>query len=79
LNGNSSRFNRCRFELLSSQRERTPSGGDCYRFVLTQPDVDVCLTGPATAQHVDEALEALRRGPMTAEELEWMRRVGRAV
>jgi hypothetical protein len=28
---------------------------------------------------VDEALEALRRGPMTAEELEWMRRVGRAV
>ena len=59
--------------------ERTPTGGDCYRFVLTQPDVDVCLTGPATAQHVDEALEAFRRGPMTAEELEWMRRVGRAV
>ena len=59
--------------------ERTPTAGDCYRFVLTQPDVDVCLTGPATAQHVDEALEALRRGPMTAEELDWMRRVGRAV
>ena len=59
--------------------ERTPTGADCYRFVLTQPDVDVCLTGPATAQHVDDALEALRRGPMTGEELEWMRRVGRAV
>ena len=59
--------------------ERTPTGGDCYRFVLAQPDVDVCLTGPASAQHVDEALEALRRGPVKPEELEWMRRVGRAV
>jgi predicted aldo/keto reductase-like oxidoreductase len=59
--------------------ERTPTGGDCYRFVLTQPDVDVCLTGPASAHHVDDALEGLRRGPMTGEELEWMRRVGRAV
>jgi aryl-alcohol dehydrogenase-like predicted oxidoreductase len=61
------------------QGERTPTGGDCYRFVLAQSDVDVCLTGPGTAQHVDEALEALRRGPMTPEELDWMRRVGRAV
>jgi aryl-alcohol dehydrogenase-like predicted oxidoreductase len=59
--------------------ERTPTGGDCYRFVLAQPDVDVCLTGPSTVLHVEEALEALRRGPMTAEEMEWMRRVGRAV
>jgi aryl-alcohol dehydrogenase-like predicted oxidoreductase len=59
--------------------ERTPAASDCYRFVLAQPDVDVCLTGPSTAEHVDEALEALRRGPMTAEELDWMRRVGRAV
>jgi predicted aldo/keto reductase-like oxidoreductase len=59
--------------------ELTPTGNDCYRFVLAQPDVDVCLTGPATAQHVDEALEALRRGPMTTEELDSMRRVGRAV
>ena len=59
--------------------ERTPTGGDCYRYVLTQQDVDVCLTGPGTAQHVEEALEALRRGPMTPEELDWMKRVGRAV
>jgi aryl-alcohol dehydrogenase-like predicted oxidoreductase len=59
--------------------ERVPTAADCYRFVLAQPDVDVCLTGPSSAQHVDEALAALRRGPMTAEELDWMRRVGRAV
>lgn len=59
--------------------ERVPTGGDCYRFVLGQPDVDVCLTGPASAQHVDEALEALRRGPLSPDELAWLRRVGRAL
>ena len=37
------------------------------------------MTGPANAAQMDEALEALRRGPMTEEELAWMRRVGRAV
>ena len=61
------------------EAERVPTAGDCYRFVLEQPDVDVCMTGPSTAEHVEQALEALRRGPMTADELEWMRRVGRAV
>lgn len=61
------------------QGERVPAGSDCYRFVLDQPDVDVCLTGPSTAQHVDEALEALRRGPLSPDETAWMRRVGRAL
>ncbi len=56
-----------------------PTAADCYRFVLARPEVDVCMTGPATAEHVEQALEALRRGPMTEDELTWMRRVGRAV
>jgi aryl-alcohol dehydrogenase-like predicted oxidoreductase len=56
-----------------------PTAVDCYRFVLTRPEVDVCMTGPATAEHMDQALEALRRGPMPEDELAWMRRVGRAV
>ncbi len=59
--------------------EPTPTAADCYRFVLSRPEVDVCMTGPANAAQMDEALEALRRGPMTEEELAWMRRVGRAV
>jgi aryl-alcohol dehydrogenase-like predicted oxidoreductase len=59
--------------------ERVPTATDCYRFVLSRPEVDVCLTGPASAAQMEEALEALRRGPMTAEELDWMHRVGRAV
>jgi hypothetical protein len=56
--------------------ERTPSAGDCYRFVLSNPDVDVCATGPTLAAHVDEAIAARELGPMTADELAWMRRVG---
>jgi len=59
--------------------ERAPTATDCYRYVLSRPEVDVCLTGPADAAQMDEGLEALRRGPMSEEELAWMRRVGRAV
>jgi aryl-alcohol dehydrogenase-like predicted oxidoreductase len=59
--------------------EPVPTAADCYRYVLTQPDVDVCLTGPANAAQMKEALEALRLGPMSQDELAWMRRVGRAV
>jgi aryl-alcohol dehydrogenase-like predicted oxidoreductase len=59
--------------------EKVPTATDCYRFVLTRPEVNVCMTGPASAAEMEQALEALRRGPLSEEELTWMRRVGRAV
>jgi aryl-alcohol dehydrogenase-like predicted oxidoreductase len=59
--------------------ERIPTAADCYRYVLTRPEVDVCMTGPKNAAQMDHALEALRLGPMSEDELAWMRRVGRAV
>ena len=59
--------------------DRVPTATDCYRFVMSNPAVDVCMTGPATEQHVREATEALDRGPMNEEELAWMRRVGQAI
>ena len=59
--------------------ERVPTAADCYRYVLTRPEVDVCMTGPKDAAQMEHALEALRLGPMSEDELEWMRRVGRAV
>ena len=59
--------------------ERAPTAADCYRYVLTRPEVDVCMTGPANAAEMDQALEALGRGPMSESELAWMARVGRAV
>ncbi len=56
--------------------ERVPTAADCYRFVLSRPEVDVCMTGPSSAAHMDEALRALDAGPMPPDELAWMRRVG---
>ncbi len=70
-------------QLLKSRKlpasERRPSAVDAYRFVLSRPEVDVCLTGAANAQQMDQALEALDRGPMSEDELAWMHRVGKAI
>jgi aryl-alcohol dehydrogenase-like predicted oxidoreductase len=59
--------------------DRTPRASDCYRFALSHPTVQVCLAGPADAAQLDEAMTALDRGPMDADELAWMKRVGVAV
>jgi aryl-alcohol dehydrogenase-like predicted oxidoreductase len=70
-------------QLLGHRRipkhEQVPTAGDCYRFVLSNPAVDVCLTGPGDAGQMAHALEALRKGPMCEDELAWMRRVGSAI
>ncbi|MBF0529646.1 MAG: aldo/keto reductase [Deltaproteobacteria bacterium] len=56
--------------------ESPPRGADCYRFVLTQPTVDVCMTGPRSRAEMQEALTALDLGPLSEEELARMRRLG---
>jgi len=64
---------------LTPAGEPTPRASDCYRFALGHPAVEVCLSGPADRAQLDEALSALDRGPMSADELAWMRRVGAGV
>jgi len=59
--------------------ERLPRAADCYRFALSDPHVDLCLAGPKNAEELEDALIALDRGPLDADELAWMRRVGEAV
>jgi aryl-alcohol dehydrogenase-like predicted oxidoreductase len=59
--------------------EPVPTATDCYRFVLSNPHVDVCLAGPANGLELEQAMAALDRGPLLPDELLWMRRVGRAV
>ncbi|MEJ2008193.1 MAG: aldo/keto reductase [Acidobacteriota bacterium] len=59
--------------------EIVPTAADCYRYVLSRPEVDVCVTGPADTGETQHALIALHMGPMNSDELEWMRRVGHAV
>ena len=58
------------------QGERTPTGTDCYRFALSRPEVDLCLAGPNDTDQMKQALAALDLGPMDADELAWMHRVG---
>jgi predicted aldo/keto reductase-like oxidoreductase len=58
--------------------DHAPTATDCYHFDLSNPSIDVCMTGPSSEQHVRESLEVLDRGPMTDDELAWMRRVGAA-
>ena len=70
-------------QLLNRKRvpaqERVPTAADCYRFVLSNPAVDVCIAGPSTDAHMDEALGVLDAGAMNEEEMGWMRRVGGAI
>jgi predicted aldo/keto reductase-like oxidoreductase len=56
-----------------------PSAGDCYRFVLSRPEVAVCMTGPRNGDDLRAALAALEKGPLEPDELERMRRFGDAV
>lgn len=60
-------------------RGEVPSAGDCYRFCLSSPHVDVALTGPRTVAELRENLAVLERGPLSTEEDAWMRAFGRAV
>ncbi|WP_437542395.1 aldo/keto reductase [Sorangium sp. So ce327] len=55
------------------------TAGDCYRFQLSSPHVDLALTGPKSRAEVEANLDALAKGPLTADEQAWMREFGRAV
>jgi aryl-alcohol dehydrogenase-like predicted oxidoreductase len=58
---------------------RTPTAAMCYRFVLSNSHVDVCLTAPSNKRQLEENLTALRDGPLDEEEMAWMRTFGDAV
>ncbi len=67
-------------QLLDQKRmpegETTPTASDCYRFVLSNPAVDLCLTGSKTIEQMHENLKLLELGPMNEDELARMRRIG---
>ena len=55
------------------------TAGDCYRWSLNNPSVDVVLSGPANRAQAEENLAAIEKGPLSADEEKWMREFGRAV
>jgi aryl-alcohol dehydrogenase-like predicted oxidoreductase len=73
-----------RWGSLLSARKMPPGeaplrGRDAYRFVLSNPDFNVCMTGPKNAAELEEALAALDEGPLSAEEMARVRRIGEFV
>jgi aryl-alcohol dehydrogenase-like predicted oxidoreductase len=56
--------------------EKAPTAADCYRFVLSNPAVDVCMSGAKTVEQMRENLTVLDSGLMTEDELARMRRIG---
>lgn len=67
-------------QLLNAQR--TPAGEqpltstDCYRFVLSNPAVDLCLSGPSTMEQTRDTVRALELGPLAPDEMARIRRIG---
>jgi aryl-alcohol dehydrogenase-like predicted oxidoreductase len=56
--------------------EKPLSGADCYRFALSSPHIDTCMTGPKNEEELAEALKALQGGALSPEEMERTRRIG---
>ena len=55
------------------------TAGDCYRFCLSNPHVDVVLTGPRNVAELRSNLAELDRGPLAEDEMLRIRALGRAV
>ncbi len=56
------------------------TASDCYRFCLSNPQVDLVLTGPKNRQQLRENLSNLReKGPLSEEENGWIREYGQIV
>ncbi len=51
----------------------------CYRFVLTNPNVHLVLTGPQNREQLSSNMAAMRKGPLEADEMNWIRQYGQLV
>ena len=58
------------------QDEKPPRPIDLYRYVLSNPNIDMVLTAPQTIQQLEENLSTLEMGPVSEEERAWLERIG---
>ena len=52
------------------------TAGDCYRYALSNPAVDMVIAGPANGDQMGEAISALEAGPLEPEERARIERIG---
>jgi aryl-alcohol dehydrogenase-like predicted oxidoreductase len=53
-----------------------PTPGLCYRFVLSNPHVHVCMTAPANARQFEENIAEVQKGLLNEEELSFIKEYG---
>ncbi len=52
------------------------TAGQCYRFVLSNPNVQVALTAPTNQKQLLDNLREVERGPLPDDEMQFMRSFG---
>jgi aryl-alcohol dehydrogenase-like predicted oxidoreductase len=67
-------------QLLNAKRmppgNHPPKATDAYRFALSNPYIDVCMTGARNTKEMQENIHVLEKGPMEEEELTKIRKIG---
>ena len=58
---------------------RIPTAGECYRFVLSNPEVHTALTAPRSERELRENMVAVQNGPLNEEDMKFMKQFGDAV
>ncbi len=58
------------------ENARIPTAGECYRFVLSNPNVDVALTAPSSLEQFKENLAAIDDGPLSGDDMTFMKSFG---
>jgi len=58
---------------------RVPTASECYRFVLSNPNVDCVLTAPMNKKQFDENMKSLEAGPLSDDDMAFMREFGDVV
>lgn len=55
---------------------RVPTAGMCYRFVVSNPAVNVCLMAPGNLRQFEQNLAEIRQGPLVEDDMQFMRSFG---
>ncbi len=64
-------------KLKKTPPDETPmTAPECYRFALSNSNVNICMMGPKTEKEMDESLVVLNQGPLSEEEMKRIRKIG---
>ena len=56
-----------------------PTAGQCYRFVLSNPHVNICMMALSNEKQFVSNLKEISEGPLSQEEMDFMLKFGDAV